>query len=348
MNKKNYNHQTMTAYLLGSLPESEAELFDELSFTDDEFGDDLKVTEKDLVDAYVCGELKGDQLERFKSYYLASPVRRGKVEFAQAFQSFAEKELANDSFVVAPKPRESFWAQLLTIPRLSLQWGLAFATLALIFFGSWLFWENSRLRSEIVQTQSSHDQLLARESELAEREKQLLSEISNQRTINSQSETELTQIREEREKLQQELKNERIQKEQILAEKQRITDQRNNSQISSPGQTNIAFILTPQLRGNNQLPTLSVSPKINLIEMQLELESDEYSTYRVALISLTNDHTLWRSGKIKAKPAGSNKALFLSFPAKLLNSQIYSLRVSGVEANGSPEIISDYTFKVVR
>lgn len=91
MNEKTYNNQVITAYLLGSLPEAETERFDELSFTDDRFADDLKTTENDLIDAYVQGELKNPMLEKFESYYLVSPVRREKVKFAQTFQIFAEK-----------------------------------------------------------------------------------------------------------------------------------------------------------------------------------------------------------------------------------------------------------------
>ena len=84
MNKERYNNQIINEYLLGSLPEAEIEALDELSFTDDEFADALRVAEKDLVDAYVQGELGGVELEQFESSYMASPRRLEKVKFAQA------------------------------------------------------------------------------------------------------------------------------------------------------------------------------------------------------------------------------------------------------------------------
>ena len=59
MTKQTYNQQTISEYLLGSLPEAEAERLDQLSFTDDEFSAVLEAAEKDLVDAYVQGELRG-------------------------------------------------------------------------------------------------------------------------------------------------------------------------------------------------------------------------------------------------------------------------------------------------
>src|SRR5437764_14399129 len=94
MSKPTYNNQTINEYLLGSLPEAEAERLDELSFTDDEFAETLRAAEKDLVDAYVQGELVGTALERFKSHYLSTPRRRVKVEFAQALRLLSEKEMA--------------------------------------------------------------------------------------------------------------------------------------------------------------------------------------------------------------------------------------------------------------
>lgn len=60
-----YDNNKITAYLLGALPETEAEIFDELSFTNDDFVNELSATEKDLIDAYVRNELRGTTLEQF-------------------------------------------------------------------------------------------------------------------------------------------------------------------------------------------------------------------------------------------------------------------------------------------
>jgi hypothetical protein len=89
VNKETYDNQLITDYLLGVLSETETERFDEMSFTDDEFAERLRAVENELVDAYVRGELHGKTLERFKSFYLSSPGRREKVEFAQTFQKMA-------------------------------------------------------------------------------------------------------------------------------------------------------------------------------------------------------------------------------------------------------------------
>ena len=66
----------LVRYLVGSMPDAEAERLDELSVADDEFALRLSAVEHDLVDAFVNGELSGDVLERFRARYLTSPALR--------------------------------------------------------------------------------------------------------------------------------------------------------------------------------------------------------------------------------------------------------------------------------
>lgn len=84
----------LTRYLLGALPEAQAEQLDELSVIDDEFADRLRVAETDLIDAYVRGSLTGDERARFDSHYLASPRRRAKVAFAKRFLNAVDAQPA--------------------------------------------------------------------------------------------------------------------------------------------------------------------------------------------------------------------------------------------------------------
>jgi len=356
MNEKTYNRQVITAYLLGSLPEAEAERFDELSFTDDLFADDLKTTENDLIDAYVDDELTNPTLEKFESYYLASPVRREKVKFAQAFQVFAEKSSAVQIEKISENDKHKrvfagFFSALniFAAPRRVLQWSFAAAALLFMALGGWLFFENSRLRNQISQTQE-------RRLELERREKELQGEISEQRSADLEKEQELARVRGEMAQLEKEKEQNRLneQERKRLAEQnqKRIAERElanTRKPAPEPRRLNIAsFILTPQLRGSNQLPTLSISPQTDSAAMQLELESDDYAVYRVALRNPSDNRILWQSGRLKAKSGGENKRLNISFSTNLLKSQVYSLEVSGISADGTAEIISNYSFRIVR
>jgi hypothetical protein len=76
---------TLIRYLLGLLPDEEAERLDEETMVDDEAAERLRAAEHDLIDAYVRGALDPVLREQFEAHYLASPLRREKVVFAQRF-----------------------------------------------------------------------------------------------------------------------------------------------------------------------------------------------------------------------------------------------------------------------
>src|SRR5829696_2423359 len=150
MNNQTHGYQEMTAYLLGTLPADEMERFDELSFTDDEFAAQLQAAENDLVDAFTNGELSGMDLERFNSYYLASPLRREKTEFARAFQEFAKnspeanKDLGTASDRQTVDTSGGFLSGLFTLHLRPMQWGFAAASVIVVILAGWLLLQNAR------------------------------------------------------------------------------------------------------------------------------------------------------------------------------------------------------------
>jgi hypothetical protein len=83
--------------------------------------------------------------------------------------------------------------------------------------------------------------------------------------------------------------------------------------------------------------------------MRLELEPNDYSAYRVALINQAGNQTFWRSGPLTSPTSGDDKALSVRLRAGLLKPQtVYTLRVTGVSTAGSTEIVGDYPFRVVK
>jgi hypothetical protein len=346
MSEQRYNNEIINPYLLGSLPEAEQERFDELSFTDEEFADALMAAEKDLVDAYLQDELAGAELEQFKAYYLASPLRREKVKLAQAFHLFAEKNpAAQTARALSANPPESAtkrngwrWfskVEVFSTRRLGWQWGIAFAVLALLIAGSWLIFENRRGRQSMSQTEAPRDMPVQREEEQQK-------ELERHRAANLATEKERERALAEQERLQLE--------QQRLADQQRASGQQ---QPSPPSRTGVAtFIvttpLTAQMRGVGQLATISIPAKTDVVAMQLQLEPNDYSAYRISLLNQSGAQTLWRSGKLQARAAGDGQTLSITLRADLLKPQIYVLRVNGVSADGAVENLSDYSFRVVK
>jgi hypothetical protein len=332
-NKKTYNDQLLTSYLLGSLSESETESLGELSITDDEFARALQVVENDLVDAYVRGELSGSVLEQFKSFYLLSPKRREKVSLAETFLAFDQRAAtaqAKDAQPALPQNSESnketpkgpsAW-RFFAVPRPALQWGLAVASLLILLAAGYLLFENLRLRNQMNQAQ-------AQARELKQREQELQDQLSQQRSADAETAKELERVRAQLAEVEQ----------LIVANQQNAKEQ-----LSSIKGNTVSFDLSPQTRGINQVPTITLPEGTDYIALRLELEANNFSEYEVALKNSATSQIMWRSGKLKARPTGK---LSMSLPARFLQPQNYTLEVTGKARGGAVEFISSYPFRVV-
>lgn len=107
-----------------------------------------------------------------------------------------------------------------------------------------------------------------------------------------------------------------------------------------------SFVLAPPLRGNNQTPALSIPKGTAVVAIQLELESDDYPAYDVTLLDQTANRSLWRDHKSAMTSGADHKAITVAFPAAVLKRQTYFLRLTGIPAQGDPEIVGDYSFVV--
>src|SRR3954462_5016398 len=102
-----FDDEYLLRYLLGLLPEEEAERLDELSVADDDMAWWLRSAEDDLVDGYVRGTLDAQTRRRFETAYLSSPRRRERVEFAASLIQSVDRTpaAAETAPVVAMPPR---------------------------------------------------------------------------------------------------------------------------------------------------------------------------------------------------------------------------------------------------
>jgi len=130
-------------YLLGDLPEDEAERLDEQSVVDDEFADRLRIVEDDLLDAYASGRLTGERRKRFEAFYLSSPRRRERAAFAGRLMQAVEQEHSR---------RHSAMAALRQAPRW-LPWAAA-AAVALCAASGSLYLRDARLRTALNDAQT--------------------------------------------------------------------------------------------------------------------------------------------------------------------------------------------------
>lgn len=309
-------------YLLGNLPADDAEQFDELCFTDDDFAEKLKATENDLIDLYIRGDLDGEKRAKFESYYLASPIRLEKLRFAEALQDYFEQNINQ----VNPKDsKKEFFTLIINFFSVNkLQFGFVLtALLILILGGFWIF--TNRGREPEISSQKTP--------------------VSNQTVLSTEENTS-----------QQSNVPSAVNENKIVTPAPKL-DNRNTNSTPKPTTpiANVAptetkpmiasFVLTPPLRGN-QPQNLAIPAKTMSVAIQLQLETDDYSTYSVSLQN-SDGKSILKTNNLKAEKVKSSKVLNLKFPAKLLTNGIYSLSVAGLKSGGTSEIIGDYPFRAV-
>jgi len=322
-----YNDEILSRYLLGALDVDTTERLDELSIADDETAARLLIIENDLVDAYVGGELSGNTLAQFESFYLKSPKRREKVSFARALRVHEGKtpgvlvtEADRTSGSEARRSRKenserASWWRFFAGPIPALQWGLAAAAILLLLAGGYLMFENLRLRNQIAQTQ-------AQRAELEQRERELQRQLAEQRSVDAETEKELAAVRAQLAELEQQ------------------------SNANRQGDLKIvAFSLSPQTRGISQIKPLPLPAGTDYVAVTLELDANDFQAYRASLKNPASGQVVWGSGKLV--PNGKNPSVRLRLPASLLKQQNYALELFGISTNGASEIVGSYAFKVV-
>jgi CHAT domain-containing protein len=86
--KKNRdNEEILTRYLLGALSDYRMRGIEKRYFTDDDFYEEMRCAETDLIDRYARGELSMDEKRRFEEHFLSTPARLQRVRFARALHS---------------------------------------------------------------------------------------------------------------------------------------------------------------------------------------------------------------------------------------------------------------------
>jgi hypothetical protein len=325
LEKQTYDDQLITQYLLGRLSEEEVERLDALSFDNDEFAYRLQSVEDDLVDAYVNGELAGEDLESFNSHYLLTSRRLDKVKFAMAFQLIMNRsvpESVREPATIRPErvDRASSrrpWQALFTVLQPPIRWGSGIAAMLILLLGAWLVVDNFRLRSRLGQANTERPPL-------SQSEPELLAQLERERSANWEVGKELERTRDQLKRLEQQ--------------------QSESQKRALPRDLAIAhFNLSPQTRSIDRATTISIPPGTDYVSFQLELEPGEVHSYRAELKTQSGNQVVWRTGKLNARSSGKSRVIDISLPANLLMPRWYILELSGSSA---AEVEAGYPFRV--
>ena len=143
----------LVRYLLGELPEDEAEPLDERSVTDDAFALRLREIEHDLVDRYARGEPLA--MARLSRRFQQSAQLRDQVQFAAALNRLTDASHPVSTSVAAQPALQRRWLQ-----------GLSAAALLLLAVAGYLGVRTTQLRGERDHIQSQRDAVEQRNRDL--------------------------------------------------------------------------------------------------------------------------------------------------------------------------------------
>lgn len=96
-------------YLLGSLPEGQREGIEQRIMNDDDFHQEVEIGEEELFDDYLQNRLPEPERRLFETNFLASPLRRQRLQFARAFHDKLSPKKPAPAAVV---PVRTFTARL--------------------------------------------------------------------------------------------------------------------------------------------------------------------------------------------------------------------------------------------
>jgi hypothetical protein len=299
MNQETNKEERLIQYLLGQLREEEQARIEERYFTDPDFHEELRATERDLIDRYVYGELSGREQEQFETHFLSSPRRRQKVEFARALrQSLAQAPAAAVAErAISRQERFSWWQSVLDfLGGRQRAWLLAAATVV-ILAGGWLMvrWQQQGAPNQGGQiAQQPPDQGAPRPPAPPVPPPEVTPPPRPEPT---------------------------------------------------PPVRVATFVLTPSLaRDSDETRKLAIEGNVQ-VRLQLNFEGGDYTSYRALLRTAEGDE-VWRQDELTPRPTKSGLAVVVQLPASRFSRRDYTIRLSGVTAEGEVEEVSSYYFRV--
>jgi hypothetical protein len=323
----------LASYLLGLLPEEEAERLDEASVVDDELASRLCGVEDDLVDAYVSETLDQNTRDHFEAFYLKSPRRRERVKFAKRFLTAVDRASAVSVpaavavAAVAGSDRVRRFTPRLeaakpTARRSRLNWP-AWTAAASLVLACGVIVKDLRLREglHLAQQQGASQD---RQAEMLKRQ--------------------LDEARNENAQIAEALERARV----ASTSRERVPVATPSGAASALAAVTVkAVVLFMQTRSTGQPPTVDVPPGASAIPFELRLESNDFAQFRALLRDPASTRIVWRSAALYARSNGSS-VVPVVVPASALESRHYAFELAGIDVAGNETTIGNYAVQIDR
>jgi anti-sigma factor RsiW len=168
-------------YLLGRVSlEERAELEDHY-FKDDNLFEELVAAENDMIDAYVSGKLSATDREQFESYFLSTPERQERVEFAKSLMKMKHGAALQVPPAGATHVRRG-WVGFLEASSPGMRVALATVLVIALAGASWMAVVNRKLNHQLETARAAQAEAQQREQEL----RQQMADLQKQAGQNSE------------------------------------------------------------------------------------------------------------------------------------------------------------------
>jgi hypothetical protein len=324
----------------------------------------------------VNGELTDRERKQFEGYFLASPTRRQRVEFAKTFMragslpALAEIAMPGEA---RPEP-VPWWRNVMVFWRaqsLPRRFALA-ASVVLVLGGSWLIVDTVRLRNRVEQLQAERGESQRREQELLQHIAGLSQESERVTELSTQLERERSERARLEQNFQQHIAEQRQRSEELaqllgflggvkgsLSQHDSLRFKASRAlarpRLQPPPQgDSLAFELFPgrtrDIEGTNRF----VIPQgEDSVQLRLYLPAvaagvtDPPSRYR-AVVRTAEGNEVWSQDGLEAQRTGLAVIVILDLPTHILPKGDYIITLSRRSASGDFEDVGSYQFSVVR
>jgi len=311
MKRTSYDQRLLIEYLLHKLPEEEEAQFEERYFVDPEFHRQLRAAERDLIDMYARNELVGQEKERFERYFLASPRRQERIEFARALAESVSRRAEVEGEGYAIPAMASWWQSLLVYMRANSRVVALSALILIAGIGLWLAFA---LLNKSEQR---------REGQVAQKQDSLPGSENQPPGTAPQPEPEQSRPAEPKE------------------ESDKTSLSKDVSRIAT-------FTLSAYLtRDNSEAKEIIIAPGINTVRLRLYVEGKLCESYG-AVLATPEGQKIWEQDRLKGKPANSGAVVVLMVLARILTSRDYVLRLNSAATGREREDVGKYYFRAVR
>ncbi len=306
----------LKAYLLGVLSEDIRDKVEERLMTDDGCYQEIVLAEDELIDEYLEESLTGDERARFEEHFLSTIERQQKLRFAKALHEYVrETALQAAPAEVQSRPRLAPLRRFVGLfgpPGKALVHALAAAAI---------------LAMVLVPIYSGRMTGLQAQLDAIE---------AQQHQTRRENDTLSTQVEASRLRIQE------------LEDAKRKVSSPEPAPTPPPVPTTIALTLTSGLRtrGAGSIARLNIPSTAALVELRLDLGSDDYPGYR-AVLSTEGEEIMTRSG-LKAQSTRDSILVVWRLPPDVFVPADYEITLLGLSEGADPEAVATFVFRVSR